>query len=1116
MHRPTIQRLAAALGFAVAANAHAATFTVTTTADTDVNNVGTLRWAIAQANNNPGSDTIAFAIGSGAQTITLNSALDMLADNLTQINGATQPGYAGTPLIRIDGSQLGANARGLYLRGDQIGIHALSLTGFGGAAIFGDQYTADGVVVGCYLGLRQDGSTVGANGIGISMDGSGYYLGGTTAATRNVVSGNLGHGIEIGSNGTDNRVWGSYIGTDAAGALARPNGGAGIQIVGQGNVVGDVTTNKRSIVSGNTLEGLRIYGNLNQVIGNFIGLNAAGNQALANGSDGIQIGGSGNIVGGNSSAHRNHVSGNVGAGIRLDGPSNQVIGNHIGLTAGGNDAGNGGDGVLVYGDTNVIGDGVGGGNVISGNGRAGIYGRFLAGITIQGNYIGTAANGLISIDNIGAGIEIDDSTSVVIGGELAAQGNVISGNDYGVAIFGPGGSGSMRNNIIGLGNDGNTLVGNAGYGVYFSSGFGGSFEVGSASAGNIIGGNAAGGIIVRKGTVNIIGNKVGTNLAGNAARPNNGGIGIEEATVVVDGNLISGNHFDGIAISSLAAVAEIIDNRIGTDAAGNAKIGNDGSGIRVIAATPGLVIGTPGHGNQISGNYRGITLDDGTTDIIVQGNNIGLNAARNAKLGNEETAILMGGNNHQIGGIASGAGNVIAGNGSDAMSIGDGGGHHIEGNFIGTNSALASGLGNGAGIVNFTANDMIIGGTAGGAGNVVTDNTWGGIRLEGGQNNAVLGNRVYDNAEYNIDIIPNVGPNLNDTLDIDQGPNKGQNYPEIVSATLNGMNLQFAGKLRSRANTQYRVEYFQTPTCHTSGFGQGRSYIGHEVVMTSGAGEASLGFLGSSGQNSGYVTATATDPVGNTSEYGNCVAIGAPTAGEFNFMAYWQYSWEDFGVAEVFVTRSKGALGAVSVQFSTANHAQVSAEAGLDYTATTTTLNFAAGETTKSVLVPILADALVEGMEDFDVKLSNATGGATLGALANGRVVIYDHDPALIRARIEDATASEPANGTVNAVFTVTMGADTVVRTIQYATENGTATAGSDYVATSGTLTFQPGQTKKTISVPVKADIALEDDEYFEVVLSASDPGLQIERGIAIGAVLNTGGAPILFADGFD
>lgn len=1111
MHRPTLQCLAAAITLAMAAQAQAATFTVTKTADTDINNIGTLRWAIAQANNTAGGDTIAFAIGSGAQTITLQSELDMLADNLTQINGATQPGYAGTPLIRIDGSQLDPNARGLYLRGDQLAINALSLTGFGGAAIFGDEYTADGVVVGCHIGLRQDGSTVGANGVGISMDGDGYYLGGTTAATRNVVSGNLSHGIEIGDNGTDNRVWGSYIGTDTAGSLARPNGGAGIQIVGSGNIVGDVTSNKRNLVSGNAVVGLRIYGNANQLIGNFVGVNATGTQAIGNGAEGVQVGGSNNIIGGNSAAHRNVIGGNGGAGVRLDGTANQVLGNYIGLAPDGLAPLGNADGVLLYGNGNVIGSGSGGGNVISANTGKGIYARFLDGITIVGNRIGTSANGGIKRGNGTEGIYLGSVLNAEIGGELASQGNVISGNGGG--IYAAGASGIVRNNLIGLAADGVASIGNAGNGITV---YDSVIDIGTPSAGNTISGNGNNGISANSGTLSIRGNRIGTDASGTQARANLTGIGIGGATVLVANNLISGNTQTGIAINSLAADAEITDNRIGTDAAGNAKIGNEGSGIRVVKAAPGLIIGAPGHGNQISGNYRGITLDDTTADILVQGNNIGLNAAQNGKLGNEETAILMGGNEHQIGGIVAGAGNVIAGNGSPAMSIGDGGGHHIEGNFIGTNAALASGLGNGTGIVNFTANDMVIGGTAAGAGNVITDSTYIGLQLIGGQGNALLGNRIYDNGDYNIDIVPNAGPNLNDTLDVDQGPNKGQNYPEITSATINGLNLQMAGKLRSRANTQYRVEYFQTPACHSSGFGQGRSYIGYEVLMTNGTGEATLGFLGSNGQNSGFVTATATDPDGNTSEFGNCVAIGAATAGQFNFMAYWQYGWEDFGVAEVFVTRSQGAVGGASVQFTTANHVPQSAQAGLDYTTVTTTLNFADGETTKSVLVPILADAASEGMEDFDLKLSNPTGGATLGVLADARVAIYDHDPALVRARIDDASVSEPVNGTVNAVFTVTMGADTEVRTFQYTTEDGTATAGSDYATTSGTLTFQPGQTTKTISVPVKADIALEDDEYFQVVLSETEEGLQVERGIAVGAVLNTGGAPILFADGFD
>ena len=142
--------------------------------------------------------------------------------------------------------------------------------------------------------------------------------------------------------------------------------------------------------------------------------------------------------------------------------------------------------------------------------------------------------------------------------------------------------------------------------------------------------------------------------------------------------------------------------------------------------------------------------------------------------------------------------------------------------------------------------------------------------------------------------------------------------------------------------------------------------------------------------------------------------IGAATAGQFNFMAYWQYGWEDFGVAEVFVTRSQGAVGGASVQFTTANHVPQSAQAGLDYTTVTTTLNFADGETTKSVLVPILADAASEGVGeglavdgvvedvgqhlqrrvvDGETHIGHAAGQEAGLATAGQRVLLVDLDP---------------------------------------------------------------------------------------------------------------------------
>ncbi len=255
-----------------------------------------------------------------------------------------------------------------------------------------------------------------------------------------------------------------------------------------------------------------------------------------------------------------------------------------------------------------------------------------------------------------------------------------------------GGSGSINGNVIGLAADGNGALGNAGDGITISSLSNHVLEI----RGNVIASNLYNGVTANAGVVEVVANRIGVNVAGNAARGNVTGVGVGGAVVSIRENQISGNE-TGITANSNVAEIEILDNRIGTDVAGNVAIGNTSSGLRISRAAPGLALGSPGHGNQISGNYRGITLDDITAEVIVQGNNIGLNAARTAKLGNVETAMLFGGNAHQIGGIAAGAGNVIAGNGSPAMRIGDGGGHHIEGNFIGTNAALASGLGNGFG-----------------------------------------------------------------------------------------------------------------------------------------------------------------------------------------------------------------------------------------------------------------------------------------------------------------------------------------------------------------------------------------------------------------------------------
>src|SRR5262249_512272 len=145
------------------------------------------------------------------------------------------------------------------------------------------------------------------------------------------------------------------------------------------------------------------------------------------------------------------------------------------------------------------------------------------------------------------------------------------------------------------------------------------------------------------------------------------------------------------------------------------------------------------------------------------------------------------------------------------------------------------------------------------------------------------------------------------------------------------------------------------------------------------------------------------------------------------------------------------------------------AVAGSDYTAAGGTLTFAPGETTKTVTVAVRGDTSDEPNETFFVYLSNPSGAP----IADGQGVgtITDDDPAPLVA-INDVTRAESAGP---AVFTVTLSAASAFTvTVNYATQAFTATAGSDFTAVSGTLTFAPGETSKTVAVPVIDDAVQE------------------------------------------
>ncbi|MGD9648632.1 MAG: Calx-beta domain-containing protein, partial [Pirellulales bacterium] len=155
------------------------------------------------------------------------------------------------------------------------------------------------------------------------------------------------------------------------------------------------------------------------------------------------------------------------------------------------------------------------------------------------------------------------------------------------------------------------------------------------------------------------------------------------------------------------------------------------------------------------------------------------------------------------------------------------------------------------------------------------------------------------------------------------------------------------------------------------------------------------------------------------------------------------------------------------------------------YTANSGTLTFAAGETTKTIDVLVTGDTVVEANETFLVRLTSASGATIATSQATGTIVNDGQPPPLPSLSIGNASASEGNSGTINMMFTVTLSqAATSTVTVNYATANGTATAGSDFNATSGTLSFAPGQTSKTITVAVRGDTLVEGAETLRVVLS--------------------------------
>jgi hypothetical protein len=773
-----------------------AVFTVTNTGDTGsgAGLAGDLRYCITQANATPGTDTIQFAIaGTGLQTISLTSALPAITDSVV-IDGYTQAGASPNSLatgdnavlaIELNGSAAGTGVNGLTINAGVCTISGLVIDGFGADGIFISGASASGnIIEGNFIGTDATGATaLGNGGDGVAISNAlNNTIGGTTADARNLISGNTGNGITItaGTNAVGNVVEGNFIGTDATGTVKLGNASIGVYIGAANNAVGGTADGARNIISGN-LNGVRIDGVGNQVLGNFIGTDVTGAYALGNKFEGvIFLNGNNNTVGGATAAARNVISGNgeVGLWISINCNSDVVQGNYIGTDATGTIAlPNAFEGLRVIGDANntIGGAMAGAGNVISGNGLSGVLisDSGATGNLVAGNYMGTDASGIVAIANGSMGVLIQNGASNnTIGGITAGAGNVISGNagttEYtgsGIVLRDAGTSANVvLGNLIGTDATGAMAVPNAYDGVLMFNEANNSTIGGTVSgARNLISGNNGLGVHMITAPFNVVqGNYVGTNSAGSAALPNlETGVGVSGGgsnnTIggagLGAGNLISGNGGDGIFLYNFAADKVVQGNTIGLNAAGNAAIANSVRGVFIgFGANNNLVGGTaPGAGNVISGNTQvGVGLNGSAGALVsgntIAGNLIGTDAAGTASIGNTSNGVEIDdfSPNNTVGGTETAARNIISGNTQNGIFVtgGSSTGNLVEGNYVGTNAAGTTALANqGQGIlVASSANS--IGGTATGAGNLISGNTGNGIWIDGSNNNVVQGNLI--------------------------------------------------------------------------------------------------------------------------------------------------------------------------------------------------------------------------------------------------------------------------------------------------------------------------------------------------------------------------------------
>jgi hypothetical protein len=430
-------------------------------------------------------------------------------------------------------------------------------------------------------GFSQPGSSPGA----LKIELSGALSGGGQVGLMIEAGGSLVRGLAINrfqngiglSGGGGNTIVGNHLGTDVTGAAELPNTDTGVALWDSDkNAIGGTSPGDRNVISGNNGAGVSIRGSStdNVIRGNYIGTDATGSVPLPN-LHGVSLAGAagpGNIVGGPAPGARNVISGNEGAGV--------------------------------------------------------LFWNGAQGNSVEGNFIGTDADGEIALPNV-IGVSVSGASGNTIGGAAPGQGNVISGNGGdGVRVVGTSIGTVVEGNLIGVAADGETRRANGVNGITLD----GDGVSASTIRRNAISGNAATGVDIRSGAHHnvVTGNFVGTNAVGDDIGNVQYGVRVlntSDNTIGVPG---AGNR-----ISDNGIVGVILQGAAHTVVQANAVVANGGAGVLLWNASDNLIGGdtTAGEPNTITSNAMGVVVSGASLRNLLRENAISDNSGLGIDLG---------------------------------------------------------------------------------------------------------------------------------------------------------------------------------------------------------------------------------------------------------------------------------------------------------------------------------------------------------------------------------------------------------------------------------------------------------------------------------------------------